>query len=805
MTSLLIHVKRFMERRSLATRLIVLILIVAALAITILFYDLSRQNKREIETLQTKNLINDAQELAQSLDALVQSETSRIANLSLSRAVQEFINARPDQRSTLFTPTLADFSNFLATNSAYRAVLLLDNSGEVLISTEGSYVGHNFAHREFFKEAVEGRVFMSEPGISSLDQEAVIWLSAPVNKSDSDTVAGVIVVSLSPELLWDRVEQLAIGQQGYAIVLDQYGIRLAHGRDRSYVFRSLAPLPLDAWAKLQASQRFGALPQILDTGSHALWAYIRQDPLPELFIDTVETIENSNEERSRVYYSAARMDTRDWTVLAMLPESEVLAPANRVTSHGLIAAILLTLLLGVTVVWMAHRIMQPVPRLAQAAGKIARGDLSTPITIKGSSELGVLAENFERMRQNLQDSRNQLANWARSLETRVAQRSQELGALSEVVAFASLTQSRHELMDIALELSLKVMQAEMGGIWIAEPDEKLHLAAECGVGSALSEQLAVIPYGEGIIGRVQETGEPIVLEDLSRAPLLARAAVDMPKIRAVAAVPLHIHDENLGVLAVFSRTHPDFSPEVLSLATSIGQQIALTLSNMTLVDQVKEQAHRVARLQERERIGAEIHDSTAQTLGYLYLQADQLADDAVTTPPSQIKGRLLQLREVIENLSNETRQLIAGLRDISPPPPSTLEDVLRSEIDKLSKELTIELNLALQQAGNTPVSAETGAELSRIVGEALRNAQKHGRADTAWLMFDRQNGDASLVIQDNGSGFDPTVPSEDGRRHFGLSVMEARAARIGGELHIDSKPGNGTRVQVRWPVNGVDS
>lgn len=796
MMALLKHLGQLHQRRSLATRLIVLILVVAALAITILFYDLSRQNQREIETLQTNNLVNDAQELARSLDALVESETSRIANLSLSRAVQEFVSARPDQRSALFTPTLTDFTNFLDSSPAYRAVLLLDDSGEVLISTQGSYVGQNFASSDFFQEARQNQIYMSNPGLSSLDRQAVIWVAAPVHTGSSQTPAGVVVVTLSPELLWNPVERLGIGKQGYAILLDQYGIRLAHGRDRSYIFRSLAPLPADVWTELQASNRFGGLSQILDTGSYSLWDYIQSEPLPTLLINALD------EQHQRVYYSAARLETRNWTVVAMLPEAEVLAPANRVTSHGMAAAILLTVLLGLTVVWMAQRIMEPVPQLVRAAAKIAQGDLSTPIEVKGVAELSVLAESFESMRYNLQDSQVQLAHWAHTLEVRVAQRTQELAALSEVVAFASLSQSRPQLMDTALDQSLKAMNAEMGGIWIADSNGVVHLQAYRGLDDELIEGLTTFEPGEGLIGRVQKTGEPVVLDDLSEAPRLARAVVQERLIRAFVAVPLRIHGQNLGVLAVFSQVQQYFSPEVVLLAASIARQIALTLDNLNLVEQVQHQAHNVARLQERERIGAEIHDSMAQTLSYLYLQADQLADDALTIPPKEVKSRLGYVREVIAALTSETRQLIAQLRDVSPPPPANLETIIQAELDKLADELKIEVKLDLQQAGAMAIPTETGTELTRIVGEALRNARKHGRADTAWLTFQRDNGTALLSVQDNGSGFNPGQSPNDNRHHFGLSVMQARASRIGGQLKINSEIGKGTRIEITWPVKG---
>ncbi|MCB0209989.1 MAG: GAF domain-containing protein, partial [Anaerolineae bacterium] len=465
--------------------------------------------------------------------------------------------------------------------------------------------------------------------------------------------------------------------------------------------------------------------------------------------------------------------------------------------------ILLTVLLGITVVWMAQRIMQPVPQLVKAASKIAHGDLSTPITVDGVAELSILADSFESMRRNLQDSQDELAHWARTLEARVAQRTQELAALSEVVAFASLSQSGPQLMDTALEQSLTAMNAEMGGIWIADPhDGTVRLQAYRGLDDELIKGLTIFAPGEGLIGRVQATGEPVVLDDLSQAPRLAKAVVQERLIRAFVAVPLRIHGQILGVLAVFSQVQQYFSPEVVLLAASIARQIALTLDNLNLVEQVQRQAHSVARLQERERIGAEIHDSTAQTLSYLYLQADQLADDALMIPPSAVKLRLLSLREVIAALTTETRQLIAQLRDVSPPPPANLESIIRTELDKLSDELKIEVRFDLQQASSLAIPSETGTELTRIVGEALRNAQKHGHADTAWLKFQRENGTASLSVQDNGSGFKPGHSTDGNRHHFGLSVMEARATRIGGRLKINSELGQGTRIEIIWPVNG---
>ncbi|MCG8349226.1 MAG: GAF domain-containing protein, partial [Chloroflexales bacterium] len=741
------------------------------------------------------SLVSDAEELARQLDALVRDEISRVTNLSLSRAAQEFVAARPDQRSALFTPTLADFDNFIASNDPfYQAVLLFNSDGEVLLSTEGSYVGQNFTNSAFFQQARQGESFMSNPGISTLSRQPVIWLSAPVytQTGQPDAPHGVVAVALSPEELWQAVEQLSIGQRGYAMLVDQYGIRLAHGRDRRYIFRSLTTLPNDIWSSLQADGRFGPLPQIEATDSVALMDYLNSDPLPSLLIG------QPGPQSEQVYYSAARMQTRDWTVIAMLPEAEILAPAGRVTFRGLGATLILTALLGLSVTWVAKQLVRPVSQLTAAATQIAHGDLSSRVDIRGSSELRDLAANFETMRQHLRSSRDELAAWAQTLEQRVVWRTQELAALSEVIAFASRTQSRDELAQTALQQALAVMGAELGGIWIADASGALHLVAQQGFNPELQEQLTLFAPGEGLLGQVQEQGQALALDNISLAPRLARAVVKQQGLHSFAAVPLRIYGRNLGVMGIFSYSQAGFTPEAVALAASIAQQIALTFDNIALVEQVQEQARDVASLQERERIAGEIHDSIAQTLGYLYLQTDRLANDIATTPLHQTQQHLFHMQEILATASTDVRQYITNLR-AADPPPIRLSQSLGKEIERLTRELNLRVELAFEQADDMIVSAYASTELVRIVGEALRNAERHGRADMARIDFRRKNGFSYLSISDNGTGFDPERPPDDGRSHFGLSVMRARAARIGGELHIASQPGAGAHVQIRWP------
>jgi signal transduction histidine kinase len=253
------------------------------------------------------------------------------------------------------------------------------------------------------------------------------------------------------------------------------------------------------------------------------------------------------------------------------------------------------------------------------------------------------------------------------------------------------------------------------------------------------------------------------------------------------------------VLGVFSRSHEGFSPEAVRLATSIGQQIALTLDNIALVAQLQEQARSVATLHERERIAGEIHDVIAQNLSYMYLQLDRLAGDVPASRPADVQARLAALQELLDATTAEVRQFIARLHDVAPP-PTLLGDRLGAEARRLADELRLDVDITLASQGDLAVADDVGTELSRIVGEALRNAHRHGRAAHACVEVLRQNGHGCVRVRDDGAGFDPGRRPDDGRDHFGLSVMRARAARIGGVLSIDSTPGAGACVEVRWPI-----
>lgn len=465
--------------------------------------------------------------------------------------------------------------------------------------------------------------------------------------------------------------------------------------------------------------------------------------------------------------------------------------------------------------WLTNRtVVGPVEALQRAAQRIAAGDLDTPVEVEGQAEFRALAESFETMRVQLKSSHDNLRRAAEVLAAQVAQRTQTLSALYQVVTIASRSLDPVKLLDTALTKALEVMNVEMGGIWLltsyvdealdathARPEAEpgLHLVAHRGLSPQLLTAVERLQLGEGLTGQVALTGKPLSVSDISQDPRLARAVAAQEGLRSFAAVPLKAKERVLGVMDVVTRRERPFTAEEMALLVSIGQQIGIALENTILLRQTQRQARRVATLEERERIAADMHDGLAQTLSYLHLKADRAEALAAAHSSPALAEELAQMRQVLEQVSQEVRHFIGQL--CQPPPPSA---VLQEIITDVAAGFANggRPALVLDMDGTPPVvlPAQVHTQVSRILREALTNAHRHAHADQIEVRLRVKDDRATLVVEDDGRGFDPTRRVTDGDHHFGLSIMQARAARIGGRLVVQAAPGKGTRVLLTWPL-----
>jgi signal transduction histidine kinase len=147
------------------------------------------------------------------------------------------------------------------------------------------------------------------------------------------------------------------------------------------------------------------------------------------------------------------------------------------------------------------------------------------------------------------------------------------------------------------------------------------------------------------------------------------------------------------------------------------------------------------------------------------------------------------------------RQSIASLQE-TPVPKRSLQDWLAQVADEFTKKNAGKTPAALVTRPGAPLFAPPShlEQVLHVVREALANADRHAQAQQIIITLERQNGRVTISVRDDGVGFDLKSPPADGRDHFGLSIMRARAARIDGRLEVDSAPGQGTRVTLSWSL-----
>jgi signal transduction histidine kinase len=224
-----------------------------------------------------------------------------------------------------------------------------------------------------------------------------------------------------------------------------------------------------------------------------------------------------------------------------------------------------------------------------------------------------------------------------------------------------------------------------------------------------------------------------------------------------------------------------------------------SIATLTDVSGIK---HRFSKLREegvlgeRARIAAEIHDTVAQGFTAIVLHLQSARNQFVANSADTLQY-LQSVQEVAQNSLNETRRMMWALSN----EPGESEDPavgLAFLAKKLFENTPIQLELSLEQQARLS-SSELRHELFWLGKEALINVLKHSGATRVQLELSYQGSEVRLCVQDDGKGFVPSGSLSE-RRGFGLYSLKTRAARVGGHVVIQSRPGQGTTVVARLPL-----
>jgi signal transduction histidine kinase len=375
-----------------------------------------------------------------------------------------------------------------------------------------------------------------------------------------------------------------------------------------------------------------------------------------------------------------------------------------------------------------------------------------------------------------------------------AKPSPTLKAVSDAVLAVASELSVEEVLQRLVHSARDLAEARYAALGLPDGEGGFSQFLTSGMSDELVAAMGPLPRLHGLLGAMLETPYSFRTPDIHEHPRFRGWWPSAhPDMRSFLGVPIVAPE---GVMGAFYLTEKegaaDFDEADQEVIELLAAHAAIAITNARLYERSRE----LSILAERNRLALELHDAVSQKLFSLVLAAESagtLLDregDAAAA-----RQQIAKVQESARRALDELRSLIFELR-----PPDLERDglcgALRKHVEVVGQlePGTIELDL---EADVEPDPARA-REILRIAQEALQNALRHASADHVTVRLGRDNGDVVLEVRDDGVGFDPGAAELRSRR-LGLTSMEERAQRLGGQLSVDSAPGRGTTVRLEAP------
>ena len=294
-----------------------------------------------------------------------------------------------------------------------------------------------------------------------------------------------------------------------------------------------------------------------------------------------------------------------------------------------------------------------------------------------------------------------------------------------------------------------------------------------------------IPIDGTAAGDAYRTGETLVVEDATSDPRVFLPAIEPLRPGPVVYAPLVAADETLGVLSVDNaKGGRAFDALDIDVVTSFARQAALALD----LARSRGNRDRIRLLEDRERIGRNLHDTVVQRLFAvgMQLQASLMAD------PAEQRDRIEQSIDEVDATIKEIRTSIFQL---STPAPKGLRHEITTLVDGYADRSGVAARVVFDGPVDTAISADVALEVAAVVREGVSNVIRHANARRVDVLVEA--ADNILVrIADDGDG----IPASETRRS-GLTNLSRRAEKLGVSFDVTSTPG-GTTLTWRAPLAG---
>ncbi|MDH3974382.1 MAG: histidine kinase [Deltaproteobacteria bacterium] len=445
---------------------------------------------------------------------------------------------------------------------------------------------------------------------------------------------------------------------------------------------------------------------------------------------------------------------------------------------------LIVTLMALYVIFLVTK--KSVHGLMEGIRAMTASDFSKRVSIISKDEMGELAVGFNFMAEKLEELYGNLEGKVKEKTVALEQRNRELSILYDMVASLNKSLPIDELLDIFLTKLKDYLGIHSSAIRLVDEDGSVRLAASIGLDDGFKSNIA---FGECLCGTLVQD-EPRLPWELKVVPKEMRF-MDCKdcSYRTVVEIPINYRGKLLGLVNLFQNEIREFSDQEKLLAESLNNHLGAAIEYYNL--DVK--TRKLAIIEERNMLASELHDSIAQALAYLKIQGSLLEGSIKARDYEQALEDLAQIRKGIEKSNADVRELLVHFR--TKIDSEGIESTIKKFLSRFRRETGIK-TVFRADSDIPPLSPGAEVHLFHIVQEALTNARKYSEATEVKVTV-RGNGNFGVTVEDNGKGFCFEEVKLRGPSHVGIDIMKERAIRLGGELSVESKIGNGTCVSLK--------
>jgi len=403
-----------------------------------------------------------------------------------------------------------------------------------------------------------------------------------------------------------------------------------------------------------------------------------------------------------------------------------------------------------------------------------------------------IAGGYRLRLASIQSRNRDLENVVHERTSELEKRNIEMEALYQADEKILRTVSLNQVFQTLVNVAVEILKADRSVV-LAWDEEQTCVSPRVSYGFS-KKTLSVLKFtkGEEMVGKVLETGQTMIEANINPYGLRPdiREAILEEGIQSFAHLPIKVDEK---VIAVFNIgfTRPNaINDDIVRIYTALVQRASLSIANMELFEQTKD----LAVMEERNRLARDLHDSAKQK-AFAALAQLGTANSILKLKSEEINPHITEAETLVYEVIQELNFLIQEIYPIALQEKG-LAVTLREYIFEWENRNDIEASLTIRSERSLPL--ETEQAIYRVIQEALANVSRHSRASRVDISLVYNTDSLQVSLADDGCGFDMNQKSKD----MGFRSMLERINSVRGTIHIQSAPGQGTRLTAQVPIKG---